>query len=279
MTTLRAALAAGVARLAAAGIDGAARDARALLAAATGIAPGRLSIEPDRVLQPGEIERYQTFLDRRSRREPVARILERRLFWGRDFQVAPQTLDPRPETETLIAAALDLGPVDRLADLGTGTGIIAVTLLAEWPEATALATDIDPACLRVAAANADRHGVGGRLDCLTSDWFSEVSGRYGLILSNPPYIGAQEMAGLAADVADYDPHLALTDGADGLTAYRQLARGAGLHLLPGGRLMVEIGPTQGRDVADIFRAAGLRDIALLPDFDGRDRVVVARMPE
>jgi len=277
MTTLRAALAAGAARLAEVGIDGAARDARALLAEATGMPAGRLLIEPDRDLAPSEIVQYQLFLDRRSSNEPVARILARRMFWGRDFQVSPETLDPRPETETLIAAALDLGPVDRFADLGTGTGIIAVTLLAEWPEATALATDIDPACLRVAAANADRHGAGDRLDCLASDWLSEVTGRYALILSNPPYIGADEMAGLAADVAGYDPHLALTDGADGLAAYRRIARGVGPHLLPAGRLMVEIGPTQGGDVADIFHAAGLRDITVLPDLDGRDRVVVARM--
>jgi len=279
MTALRAALATGAARLAAEGIDGAVRDARALLAEATGVPAGRLLIAPDRELTSDEIEQYQMFLERRSSKEPVARILARRMFWGRDFQVAPETLDPRPETETLIAAALDLGPVARFADLGTGTGIIAITLLAEWPEATALATDIDPACLKVAAANADRHGVAARLDCRASDWFSDVTGRFALILSNPPYIAADEMAGLAPEVALHDPRGALTDGADGLTAYRRIAEAAPRHLDPGGTLMVEIGPTQGSDVSALFRAAGLIDIGTLPDLDGRDRVVMARMPQ
>jgi len=278
MTTLRAALAAGAARLAAEGVDGAARDARALLAEATGVPAGRLLIAPDRELSAGEIKQYQMFLDRRSRREPVARILGRRMLWGRDFQVAPETLDPRPETECLIAAALDLGPVDRFADLGTGTGIIAVTLLAEWPEARALATDIDPACLKVAAANGDRHGVAARLDCRASDWFSDVTGRFALILSNPPYIAVDEMAGLAPEVALHDPRGALTDGADGLTAYRRIAEAAPRHLVPGGTLMVEIGPTQGDEVSALFRAAGLIDVRTLPDLDRRDRVVLAAMP-
>ena len=278
MTRLRAALAAGAARLAAQGIDGAARDARILLAEVIGVPVGRLSITQDRELSPVEIEQYQVFLERRSCREPVARILSRRLFWGREFQVTRDTLDPRPETETLIAAALDLGPVTRFADLGTGTGILAVTLLAEWPEATALATDIDPACLSVAAENAARHGVGARLEGRQSDWFSDLSGRFALILSNPPYIAVDEIADLAPEVADHDPHLALTDGADGLNAYRHIARGAAQHLEPGGTVMVEIGPTQGVAVSRMWRAAGLTDLAILPDLDGRDRVVTARMP-
>jgi release factor glutamine methyltransferase len=279
MTTLRAALAAGAARLAAAGIDGAPRDARVLLAEVIGVSAGRLSIAPDLDLTLDEIERYQAFLMRRSSHEPVARILSRRLFWGREFRVARETLDPRPETETLIAAALELGPVTRFADLGTGTGIIAVTLLAEWPGATALATDIDRACLSVATANAARHGVADRLDCALSDWFGDIGGRFALILSNPPYIGAREMADLAPEVAQHDPHHALTDGADGLTAYRHIAEGAPHHLEPGGILMVEIGPSQGADVSGFFQEVGLVNLRVLPDLDGRDRVVTAQMPE
>jgi release factor glutamine methyltransferase len=279
MTTLRAALAAGSAWLTSEGIDGGPRDARVLLAEAIGVPVGRLSIEPDRDLLPDEIERYQMFLDRRSCNEPVARILSRRKFWGREFCVASETLDPRPETETLIAAALELGPVTRFADLGTGTGIIAVTLLAEWPEATALAIDIDLACLSVAAANAARHGVAERLDCATSDWFGDVVGRFALIVSNPPYIAAHEMAALAPDVTRHDPHHALTDGADGLTAYRHITMAAPHHLEPGGTVMVEIGPTQGTAVSRLFRAAGLINLRILPDLDRRDRVVMAQMPE
>lgn len=278
MTTLRAALAAGAARLSAAGIAGGARDARALLAEVIGVPAGRLSITEDRELSADESKQFQMFLERRSHHEPVARILARRLFWGREFAVSPATLDPRPETETLIAAALELGPVARLADLGTGTGIIAVTLLAEWPGARALATDIDPACLSVAAANAARHGVGGRLDCIRSDWLSDVAGRFDLIASNPPYIAAAEMPGLAPDVARYDPRAALTDGGDGLTAYRRISEAAPGHLAPGGAVMVEIGPTQAEAVSALFRAAGLVDVDTRTDLDGRDRVVMARMP-
>ena len=276
MTTLRAALVAGARALSE--IDGGARDARALLAEAVGLPAGRLSLEPDRVLSDDEMARFQSFLARRSHNEPVARILARRVFWGRDFTVSPATLDPRPETETLIAAALQLGPVPRLLDLGTGTGILAVTLLAEWPEAQGVASDLDPACLKTASENAARHGVSDRLTLIRSDWFAEVTGPFPLIVSNPPYIAAEEMADLAPEVANHDPHMALTDGADGLTAYRQIAAGAAAHLTPGGTLMVEIGPTQGQQVARLFTEAGLETPEIRPDLDGRDRVVIARNP-
>lgn len=276
MTTLRAALAQGARVLSE--IEGGARDARLLLAGALGLPAGRLSLEPDRVVSEGELARFQEFLDRRSRHEPVARILARRVFWGREFIVSPATLDPRPETETLIAAALEVGPLPRLLDLGTGTGILAVTLLAEWPEARGVASDLDPACLETATENAARHGVAERLTLTRSDWFAEIAGPFRLIVSNPPYIAAQEMAGLSPEVANHDPHLALTDGADGLTAYRRIAAGAAAHLTPGGTLMVEIGPTQGRQVARLFTDAGLETPEIRPDLDGRDRVVIARNP-
>jgi release factor glutamine methyltransferase len=276
MTTLRAALAQGARALSE--IDGGTRDARLLLAAALGLPVGRLSLEPDRVVSEGEMLRFQEFLDRRSRHEPVARILARRVFWGREFIVSPATLDPRPETETLIAAALEVGPLPRLLDLGTGTGILAVTLLAEWPEARGVASDLDPACLEAATENAARHDVAERLTLTRSDWFAEITGPFRLIVSNPPYIAAQEMAGLSPEVANHDPHLALTDGADGLTAYRRIAAGAAAHLTPGGTLMVEIGPTQGPQVARLFTEAGLENPEIRPDLDGRDRVVIARNP-
>lgn len=279
MTTLRMALRDGTAQLAAAGIAGAPRDARLLLAETIGVPSARMSIAPDRDLSGDELKHYQSLIGRRCGNEPVARILARRQFWGREFHVTRDTLDPRPETETLIAAALDLGPAGCFADLGTGTGIIAVTLLAEWPDATALATDIDPACLTVAAANAARHGVASRLSSLVSDWYSQVTGRFPLIVSNPPYIAAHELAGLAPEVANHDPRHALTDEHDGLTAYRSIAAGAARHLTPGGVLMVEIGPTQGAEVSGIFQAAGLVAPGLRQDLDGRDRVVTARQPE
>ncbi len=271
-------LRAGAARLRAGGIEGAARDARWLLAEAAGLAPERVLLDPERRLGAAQAARFEAMLDRRLAREPVARILGRRAFWGREFAVTPAVLDPRPETESLIAAALE-GPVpERLLDLGTGAGILAVTLLAEWPGARAIATDIDPACLEVARENAARHGVADRLRLLHSDWFAAVEGGFDLIVSNPPYIAADELAGLAPEVRAHDPARALSPGGDGLAAFRAIAAGAAAHLAPGGRLLVEIGWQQGPEVAALFAEAGLSALRILPDLDGRDRVVVGQKP-
>jgi len=273
-----AALRAGTRRLSEAGIEGAAGDARALLAEAMGMARERLTLHLGEALAPEAAARFEAMLARRAGREPVARILGRRVFWGREFAVTPAVLDPRPETECLIAAALGAPVPGQLLDLGTGTGCIAVTLLAEWPGARGVATDISEAALAVAAGNAARHGVAGRLDLRRADWLAGLDGRFDLIVSNPPYIARAEMAGLAPEVRGHDPHLALSDGADGLSAYRALARGAVRHIVPGGRLIVEIGWRQGPEVAAILGAAGLSGVRILPDLDGRDRVVSAQMP-
>ncbi|MAU52597.1 MAG: protein-(glutamine-N5) methyltransferase, release factor-specific [Roseovarius sp.] len=272
------ALRAATHRLEAAGIEGAAGDARALLAEAMGLARDRLTLHLGEKMGADAAARLETMLARRAAREPVARILGRRLFWGREFAVTPAVLDPRPETECLIAAALEGPRPARLIDLGTGTGCIAVTLLAEWPGARAVASDLSAAALAVARQNADRHGVADRLALVESDWFAGIDGRFDLIVSNPPYIAEAEMAALAPEVRGHDPRMALCDGGDGLSAYRALARGAGAHLVPGGRLLVEIGWQQGAAVAGIFAAAGLGAVRILPDLDGRARVVCAQMP-
>jgi release factor glutamine methyltransferase len=273
------ALRAALRRLEAAGIDGAAGDARALLAEAMGVARDRLTLHLGDEMGGGATARFEAMLARRAGREPVARILGRRLFWGRDFTVTPDVLDPRPETECLIAAALEGAAPARLLDLGTGTGCIAVTLLAEWSGAQGVASDLSPAALAVARANAARHGVAGRLDLVESDWFAKIDGRFDLVVSNPPYIAEAEMAGLAPEVRGHDPHMALGDGGDGLSAYRALADGARAHLVPGGRVLVEIGWRQGAAVAGIFAAAGLTGIRVMPDLDGRDRVVGAHLTD
>ncbi|MBC7133890.1 MAG: peptide chain release factor N(5)-glutamine methyltransferase [Roseovarius sp.] len=273
------ALRAATQRLARAGIEGAAGDARALLAEAMGLARDRLTLHLAEALDPEAAARFEAMLARREGNEPVARILGRRLFWGREFTVTPDVLDPRPETECLIAAALEGPAPAQFLDLGTGTGCIAVTLLAEWPQARGVASDLSPGALDVARENATRHGVMARLDLVASDWFAGISGRFDLIVSNPPYIAADEMMTLAPEVRGHDPHQALSDGADGLSAYRAIARGARAHLVPGGRILVEIGWQQGRAVAGIFAEAGLGDIRILPDFDGRDRVVRAMSPD
>ncbi|HHY01774.1 MAG TPA: peptide chain release factor N(5)-glutamine methyltransferase, partial [Paracoccus sp.] len=206
-------------------------------------------------------------------RQPVSQIIGRRAFWKHEFEVTRDTLDPRPETETLVAAALEL-PWDTLLDLGTGTGAILLSLLAERPHARGLGVDMSQAALEVAQDNARALGIAA--DFRRSDWFSAVEGRFGLILSNPPYIALDEMAALSPEVREWEPRLALTDGGDGLGAYRTIVAGAGAHLLPQGWLAVEIGPTQGPAVAGLMAAAGFRRIALRPDLDGRDRVVMGQ---
>lgn len=212
----------------------------------------------------------------RIRRRPVSQIIGKRAFWRHDFVVTGDTLDPRPETEALVEQALS-EPFKRMLDLGTGTGAIAVSILADRPASQGVATDLSEAALKVARINAERIGVAGRLTFLRSDWYEAVGGRWDLIVSNPPYIAVEEMAALSPEVRDWEPHMALTDGGDGLTAYRAIAAGARAHLAPGGRLLVEIGPTQAAAVTEIFRRAGLDRVDVHPDLDGRDRVISARL--
>jgi release factor glutamine methyltransferase len=266
------------ARLQAAGVDGAQRDARRLLAHALGVAPdvlaGRL---PDPVPEAAAAA-FAALVARRAAREPVSHLTGARAFWGRDFRVTRDVLDPRPETETLVALAL-AEPFARVLDLGTGSGCIVVTLLAERPAAQGVGTDISSEALLIAGENAARHGVADRLILTPSDWFGDIGGRYDLIVSNPPYIAAEEMAALAPEVRDHEPRGALTDGADGLTAYRAIAGGAARVLAPGGRLLAEIGPTQAPAVSRLFTEAGLERVTVHPDLDGRDRVVSARRPQ
>lgn len=277
MTPLAALLAVGASRLREGGIDNAMGDARALLAHAAGLAPDRLTLhlnEPaDEVVQ----QRFEDLLARRLRREPVSHLVGGRLFWGRRFAVTPDVLDPRPETEVLVAEALS-GPFQRVLDLGTGSGCILLSLLAESPNATGLGVDLSPRALTVAAHNAASLGLAGRVAWAAGSWFAPVSGVFDLIVSNPPYIAADEMAGLAPEVRLHEPAMALTDGADGLSAYRAILSGVGAHLAPGGKLLLEIGPTQASGVYSLARAAGFHALRVLPDLDGRDRVVAAIRP-
>lgn len=270
------ALRAAIPRLAAAGVPDAPRDARVLLAHASGIAPDRLTLHLGDPLSNTAEQAFDAAITRRAAREPVSHITGQRLFWGRSFRVTLDTLDPRPETELLVQAALE-EPFGRMLDLGTGTGCVLLSCLADRPMAQGTGTDIHPATLAVAAANAQTHGLTDRADFTLSDWFAEVTGQFDLIVSNPPYIAESEMPALSPEV-QREPHRALTPGGDGLDAYRAIARAALAHLHPGGRLMVEIGLTQAAAVTALFTAQGLTDIRILPDLDGRDRVVIARQP-
>lgn len=272
MSEGRAALAEATARLVRAGIDNAAGDALALMAHALGLPRHALRDALARPLAPEAAARFQTAVSARLDRQPVSQILGFRDFWKHRFRVTRDTLDPRPETETLVAAALEL-PWRSVLDLGTGTGAILLSLLAERPGAQGLGVDLSEAALEVARGNAAALGIGAEFR--RSDWFSAVEGRFDLIVSNPPYIAVGEMAGLSPEVRDWEPRAALTDEGDGFGAYRAIAAGAGAHLAPGGWLSVEIGPTQGAVVAALFAREGLRGIGIRRDLDGRDRVVLA----
>lgn len=272
--TVAAALRAAARLLAGHGIAGAAGDARHLMAHVLGVEPGRLILMGDDQLDPVQRDRFRQLLQRRAAREPVSHLTGRRLFHGRYFAVGPDVLDPRPETETLVAAALQ-EDFDTVLDLGTGSGAIVLSLLAERPAAHGVGTDLSARALDVAGRNARQLGVADRCTLVQGDWFAGLSDRFQLVVSNPPYIAAREMPGLAPELA-HEPRMALTDGGDGLGAYRAIAAGACRHLAPGGRLLLEIGPTQAAAVVALLRDAGLADITVLPDMDGRDRVVGAR---
>jgi release factor glutamine methyltransferase len=267
-------LARAAADLRAAGVEAPMRDARLLAAHALAVPPDRLVLALADPVAPAAAAAFAAAVARRAAREPLSHVTGRRQFWGRWFAVSPAVLDPRPETETLVAAALGRG-FERVLDLGTGSGAILLSLLADRPAARGTGTDLSAPALAVARANAGRLGVGARAELVQGDWFAPVSGRFDLIVSNPPYIPRAEVATLAPEVRLWEPHLALTPGDDGLGAYRVLAAGAAAHLAPGGALMLEIGPTQAAAVGAILRAQGFARLSCLPDLDGRDRVIVA----
>ena len=268
----------GVQTLRAAGIDGAARDARWLLAHALEVPQDRLTLALHDPVTEAQAARFRAAIAARARHQPVAQITGQRLFWGRAFRVTPDVLDPRPETETLIEAALTQ-PFARVLDLGTGSGAILATLLAECRDATGVGADLSPAALAVAQHNAQALGVAARAQFLLSNWCAQVTGQFDLIVSNPPYIGAAEIDHLAPETRDWEPRMALVpDDCDGsgLNAYRAIAAQALPHLAPRGRLIVEIGLGQGPDVMRLFTAAGLQGAEMLDDLSGRARIVAAR---
>lgn len=267
----------GVEALRRAGVPDPAGDARRLMARALGVPLDRLTLMEREALAPGQDDAFRLNLEARARRQPVSQIVGGRLFWGREFWVTPDVLDPRPETEVVVAQALG-GRFSRVLDLGTGSGCILLTLLAERGDARGTGVDASPAALAVAAANARRLGVEGRADLRLSDWLGAVDGTFDLIVSNPPYVAADEVAGLEPEVRDWEPRAALTDDGDGLGAYRAILADAARHLAAGGRLLLEVGPTQAGAVAAIGRAAGWDEPAVAPDLDGRDRVLLFRAP-
>ncbi|WP_293574146.1 peptide chain release factor N(5)-glutamine methyltransferase [Phaeobacter sp.] len=276
--TAAQAMASAAARLRAAGVSDPARDARVLLAHAARIEASRVTLIAPEELDLDIAERYDQLISLRAIRVPVSHLIGEREFYGRRFKVSGDVLDPRPETECLIEAAL-AQPFDRVLDLGLGSGCILVTLLAEQPLATGVGVDLSEAACLQASANAVLHRVEERAEILQSDWFASVDGQFDLIVSNPPYIALDEMPTLSDEVRRHEPEMALTDGGDGLGAYRVLAAGLAQHLTTEGRVLLEIGPTQAQAVQALLADAGLEQIQVIRDLDGRDRVVSARKSE
>ena len=277
MTSYQDLLRQGIDVLNEAGVEGAARDARVLMANCLDIDRTRLTLILRDEADYFTLHEFMVDIRARAGGMPVSAIVGFKEFYGRRFEVNEAVLDPRPETECLVAEALS-GPFSEVLDLGTGSGCILLTLLAEREKATGAGVDISPHALEVAGRNAKALGVADRLWLTRSNWFAGVGGQFDLIVSNPPYIALHEMDGLMPEVRNHDPRVALTDEGDGLGAYRVIAAGAPEHLRPGGCILVEIGPTQGQAVKSLFETHGLENIRICPDLDGRDRVVRAQMP-
>lgn len=282
--TLAEAVAAATARLAAAGIEDPRRDARLLICRLLGAGPELLLARPERVLTPDEATRIAAAVARRAAREPVSRILGEREFWSLPFGLNAATLDPRPDSETLVAAVLAALP-DRAApltllDLGTGSGCLLLALLSEMPNATGCGIDISAAAVEQAAANAARLGLGGRARFLQRSWSEgmDPEAAWDVVLSNPPYIASGEIAGLAPEVADYDPPAALDGGPDGLAAYRALIPLAARLLRPAGLIALEIGQGQAGAVEALLDAAGFSDLRRARDLAGVERCLLANAP-
>lgn len=247
-----------------AGIDSAELDARILTGHALGLDLTGMITAAQRQLTQDESARLEGFARRRLAGEPVARIVGEKEFWGLPLQLAPATLVPRPDTETVVELALELlragGELDRplrIADLGTGTGAILLALLSELPSAKGIGTDISEAALQTAAANAARAGLSDRATFIACDYASGLYGPFDLIVSNPPYIRSAEIGGLAVEVRNHDPMAALDGGADGLDAYRALVPQAARLLAPGAALVVEAGAGQSGQIEALMVAAGL----------------------
>lgn len=278
--TICAALADGAARLGAAGIDSARLDARLLLAAATGKTAEQIVARPEQILSQHDADAFAALVDRRVDREPVAQLVGRREFWSLDFATTRDTLTPRPDTETIVEAALrlfpDRGARLRVLDLGTGTGCLLVALLNEYRAATGIGTDASVAAAGVARRNVAAHALQDRAAIAVGHWDDSIDGRFDLIVSNPPYIATAELARLEPEVAQFEPHLALDGGTDGLDAYRALAPRVANRLAKGGFAILEVGLGQASDVADLCVSAGLQVHGRARDLAGRERCVVLK---
>ena len=260
------------------------REAQLALREAAGLSAASLISAPDAALDPAAAARLTEFARRRTAGEPLSKIAGRREFWGLTLEVSREVLDPRPETETLVEAALKAvggrrrDPF-RILDLGVGSGAILCALLTECPAATGLGVDKSPAAVAIARRNVEACGLARRADIRLGSWTEGVEGPFDLIVSNPPYIRTADIEGLEREVRDFDPRLALDGGSDGLDAYRAIVPASVRLLAPGGRLIVEVGAGQGGDVLALAAKLGFVGSETRRDLAGIERVVIGSRPE
>jgi release factor glutamine methyltransferase len=261
-------------------------NAEMLLAHTLGVGRIDLYVQYDRELESETLQRFKGFIQRRIQREPVAYIVGKKEFWSMDLKVTPDVLIPRPETETLVEAALRIVPAEpgpsplRILDLGTGSGAIVLALASERPGHRFYGVDGSERALAVAQDNARTHGLSETVTFLHGNWFDPVrdqGGYYDVIVSNPPYISSQDFKVLPPEIAQYEPREALDGGSDGLEAIRLIIGQAWEHLVPGGWLLFEIGHDQWGPVEKLVTEAGAySDLAVMKDYSGHDRVVQAK---
>jgi release factor glutamine methyltransferase len=275
------ALAEASAALTEAGFEQPRRQARRMIAAALGLSAAEVFAHPEHSLGAAERQRIAAMLARILAREPLTRILGRREFWGLEFALSAETLDPRPETETLVEAVLARRPdrqqVYRILDLGTGSGCLLLALLSELPNASGLGLDIAPGALAAARNNAEALGLDDRARFVAGDWGCSLAGRFDIIVANPPYIATGAIPGLPPEVRKHDPKRALDGGADGLAAYRAIAADLPRLLARGGLFAAEIGSDQAKAVTHVLAEAGLAVAAVLADLAGLPRCVVVSL--
>ena len=265
-------------RMTAAGVEAPRLDARLLLALALKAPEDRFYGREDDLLDADVSAAFDLLVSRRCQREPVSRIVGRRGFWTLDLELNEASLDPRPDSETLIEAVLEhvssrQTPL-RVLDLGTGTGCLLLSILAEYPNATGLGVDLSLACVALAGRNARRNQLESRAEFQNGDWMGDIHTIFDVIICNPPYIPAGQISALAPEVAVHEPRLALDGGVDGLDCYRRLAVGFADVLAENGHIFLEIGHDQQASVIEVMQQAGWRTVAVRPDLAGHDRCLV-----
>ncbi len=282
--TLGTLMAEGVATLNEAGIENARMDVRILLARAAGVDGGRISAWPEDEVAADKEALFRDMIARRSVPEPVGRILGERDFWRHTFKLAPETLEPRPDSETLVEWAIDFledNDAPRIVDFGTGTGCLLLSTIGDLPGSSGIGLDISEGAVACARENARALDLDGQVEFRVSDWDSALDGReradgFDLVMSNPPYITRDEMETLSPEVQKFDPRIALTDEGDGLAAYRVLSQVAFDLAKPGGFVIFEIGRGQEKDVGQLLVEAGFVGVEYREDLGGIVRCVAAK---